>query len=1539
MGNRTTAPPDEASSKSASREMLDRLPCGALLADSKGVITYVNHPMARLVAAPPEALAGKSLEKTTLEAAPGKPPTLSIRAASGEAVPLMPLAMRGGKSETLYLALGSGAGVEPNYRDIFDAAHDAIMVFEPERETILEVNQEACRLYGFTREELIGMSVEVISTDVPLGRSRINKLLTEGGRMAFEVVHVTKDGSRIHIDINASPVVYGGRPAILSVNRDITLRKVAERRSEEEERRVHEQSRTIVDLARDPVLHSGDLVPALQRITEDATRTLHCDRAGIWLADEARGVLATVDLYNASIGHSLDRDVRLVEFPRYAQALESERVIAATDACGDPRTSEFTEYFRNAGVVSTLDAPIRYSGHLIGLLCCEVVKSPRDWTVDEDLFASSMADLAGLAVAAADRKKTAEALRRRVEFETLITAISTEFVTLAPEDIEAAILRALERLALFDSADNAVVCTFDAASESIAETFEWNRGGSTKPGTEQHPLGLDALRQFEPINIPRVDDLPPDSREKAVLQARGVTSLIGVPMLFGRALVGFVGFETIGRERQWSDETIAALKLAGEIFASALEGKRTEVALRESESRFRSLIERMNEGVLQVDSEDRILFVNDRFCDLLGFKREEVVGQIASGFLLATEESRRIMRAQLALRSHRISDQYEVEMRRKSGEVRWYSISGAPVYAGTGAVTGSLGVIADITERKKAEAELKQSVSVLQSTLDSTADGILVVDHTGKIITYNARLLDLWRIDAASMPEWFDDLMSDVVVNQLRDPLAFLAHARELRHKPLDKSFDTIELTDGRVYERFSLPQRIDGVPVGRVWSFRDITEKLRAEEALRGSEQRYRLLFERNLAGVYRNTLDGKVLDANDSCARMFGFDSREELLSRPADEFYYDADDRKRLVDDLLKAGTLSNYEVCLRRRDGRSVWALENMTLIYDESGQPTEMEGTLIEITARKRAEEALRESEERYRLMAENSTDIISRHTLEGIFLYASPASRSLLGYPPEQLVGKSLADLTHPDDLARVAELQSAWEAGDAPSGISYRIRRADGPYIWLETTSRPLRNPETGQLLEIIAVSRDITERKEAEERIEYQAFHDALTGLPNRRLFKDRLTVALAHARRMETRLAVMFLDLDQFKYVNDTLGHSAGDLLLVEVADRLREAIREEDTVSRLGGDEFTLLLVDVTTEDAAIRIASKILRAVESPMLLDGHEVSVTTSIGIALFPNDGDDAETLLKNADAAMYRAKDSGRNTYQLCAPAMERRTLDRLAVERDLRRAIERHEFVLHYQPQVSIDDGHIIGVEALVRWNHPDRGLIPPVDFIPIAEESRLILPLGEWVIREACRQLRAWHRAGHTEMRVAVNLSARQFQQSDLVEMIASILRDSRVGGSFLEVEITESTAMLNTEWTRSVLVDLKKMGISITMDDFGTGHSSLNYLKQFPIDCVKIDRDFVHDVTRDESDAAIVGALITMARVLHLRVIAEGVELPEQVIFLQERECQALQGFFFSHPVDAKAIGVLLRHDRQRELARAAGDPFGPWADDTPENPS
>ncbi|HEX7808969.1 MAG TPA: EAL domain-containing protein, partial [Thermoanaerobaculia bacterium] len=516
------------------------------------------------------------------------------------------------------------------------------------------------------------------------------------------------------------------------------------------------------------------------------------------------------------------------------------------------------------------------------------------------------------------------------------------------------------------------------------------------------------------------------------------------------------------------------------------------------------------------------------------------------------------------------------------------------------------------------------------------------------------------------------------------------------------------------------------------------------------------------------------------------------------------------------------------------------------------------------------------------------------------FTYANDSLAKLFGYPdPNSLTGRSLCDLYEPHEQVRfITNIVPMVQQRGRWRGEATGLRR-DGVNFPQEISLTSIGGGGA-----MVCVVRDITERTYAEEQIKHLAYHDALTNLPNRLLFKDRLTVALSHAQRDGSRLAVLFLDLDRFKVINDSLGHNIGDQLLQAVAARVQACVRESDTVARLGGDEFTVLLPRLQRSDDAAPIAEKIIEAVRYPFHIEGREFFTTTSIGISLFPEDGTDAETLIKSADTAMYQAKELGRDNYQLFNALVNAKALQRIAIEHGLRKVLANQELAVHYQPIFDLRTNRITGMEALLRWNHPQMGAIPPATFIPVAEATGVMGSIGGWALRQACRQAKLWHDAGHRALSLAVNLSVTQLQQADLVERVKQILDETGLAPRLLELEITESSAMQSPETSIRTLYDLKKLGLRISLDDFGTGHSSLSYLKRFPIDTLKIDQSFVRDITTDPDTAAIVTAIIAMAHSLRLKVIAEGVEFTEQANFLRRHGCDQLQGFLITPPVSA-----------------------------------
>ncbi|MGX9715393.1 putative bifunctional diguanylate cyclase/phosphodiesterase [Janthinobacterium lividum] len=566
----------------------------------------------------------------------------------------------------------------------------------------------------------------------------------------------------------------------------------------------------------------------------------------------------------------------------------------------------------------------------------------------------------------------------------------------------------------------------------------------------------------------------------------------------------------------------------------------------------------------------------------------------------------------------------------------------------------------------------------------------------------------------------------------------------------------------------------------------------------------------------------------------------------------------------------------------------------------------------DIAARMHNEKSLR-LRERIIEVSANAIILCSADAPGYLIEYVNPAFERITGYTAGEVIGQRLEDLQGPEQGRQDMHAITAALREQREGKAIVRNFRKDGSSYWSELFVAPVRDDGDGDgaLSHFVVAQYDISTVMRFEQEMEFQARHDILTGLANRALLRERLEQAMAVTRRSGLPLWVVFIDLDRFKFVNDTLGHDAGDLVLKSVAERLRDATREVDTVARLGGDEFVLLLPQHGNGEPGAAILQRIQDAVAQPLQLGEYEFFLSCCMGVAVYPDDGDDADTLIKHADIAMYRAKEQGRGNWQFYASGMNAGTLERLGLESELRHALERGQFHLEYQPQLDLASGAVVGMEALLRWQHPQLGRIPPASFIGLAEEMGLITPIGDWVLRTACAQTRAWQLAGHGPLRLAVNLSARQFKQRNLLHAVAQALAETGLDAAHLELELTESMVMHNVEQATAIMANLKALGVQLSIDDFGTGYSSLAYLRHFPIDVLKIDKTFVSDITHSDDDAAIVRAIISLAHSLRLKVIAEGVETEQQLAFLRQQGCDQMQGYLFSRPLAAPAFEALL----------------------------
>ena len=654
----------------------------------------------------------------------------------------------------------------------------------------------------------------------------------------------------------------------------------------------------------------------------------------------------------------------------------------------------------------------------------------------------------------------------------------------------------------------------------------------------------------------------------------------------------------------------------------------------------------------------------------------------------------------------------------------------------------------------------------------------------------------------------------------------------------------------------------------------------------------------------------------ASQGCRTVTGYDVAQllqnsgiafETLKHPDDRLWVAA-----AVRLALQEHRAFDLEYRLLHADGTVRWVWDRGMGVYDAGGEVLGIEGLIHDVTSRKEAEQALREAERRYRGLFDNALEGIFRTTMEGRYLGANPALANIYGFEsPDELIAslQNIGSQLYVDPERRQEFMRIITSRGSV-AGFESQVYRKNGDVIWISENARVITD-DGGALQGYEGTVEDITDRKLYQSRIEQQANFDPLTGLANRSLLQDRLRQAILTAASFSTRLAVAFIDLDRFKFINDSLGHHVGDELLKTMAARFHACVHERDTVARLGGDEFVLLLNSSGSADEVRLVLERMLNTVTQPWMTEHGEYQITCSIGVALYPDDGVDAQTLLKHADSAMYRAKDSGRNNFQFFTREINALMTERLELEGKLRRALERNQFQLHYQPRVDLATGRILGGEALIRWHIPGEPPILPGRFIALAEETGLITPIGKWVLHTACAQNKAWQDLGLPPIVVSVNVSARQFRANNFVRSVAETLRETGLDPRYLEIELTESV-MHDAPQLVAMLGELKRIGVQVAIDDFGTGYSSLSSLKRFPVDRLKVDRSFVEHIAIDTDDAAIVRTIIALGRNLGLKVVAEGVETAEQLQFLRDHACDEVQGYYFSRPIASQSFENLLR---------------------------
>jgi len=916
------------------------------------------------------------------------------------------------------------------------------------------------------------------------------------------------------------------------------------------------------------------------------------------------------------------------------------------------------------------------------------------------------------------------------------------------------------------------------------------------------------------------------------------------------------------------------------------------------------VIDSIGDGVVLIDSATgAYLEANRRACEMLGYSRDEILARHVWDISASFADAAAWNEANASLGDQ--VREVETEFRCRDGrllpvEVRVYRIQDdeRPL---------QVGIFRDTTATRKIEAALREGERYYRHVIDSAIDGYFAIDAQRRFIEVNDTLCTLFGY---AREEWIGKTPFDFITEESQADLAAQIrridttdHRRfQLKARRKDGSTFPILLNN-------STHRNEQGEVVGSFGFITDLTPIFEAQRAVAESERELRGILDDLQDTYYRTDSNGLVTRVSRSVKELLGYEVDEFVGLRLADIYCSPEERADFLARMRANGGHIVGGESRLRHKDGHEVWVLTTAHFMHDASGQVIGVEGTTRDNTERRRAEEDLRLAAKVF----ESSGEAIMITDATACIISVNQAFTRVTGYPADEVVGRNsnLLSSGRHDREFFAAMWRSILETGYWNGEIWNRRRDGDIFPEWLSVSS--VRDPR-GKITHLVGIFSDISERKAAEAKIAFLAHHDPLTALPNRLLLKDRMQQAIAHGERNRSKVALLFVDLDRFKAVNDSFGHPAGDALLPEAAKRLLACVRDSDTISRHGGDEFLVVLTDLQNSEVPAAIASKIMAALGEPFHIDAHEAAISASVGIAVFPEDGADFDELLKKADTAMYHAKEAGRNAFRFYTERMNADAQERLGLHNRLRRALDRGEFLLHYQPVIDLKSGRIVGGEALVRWQSPEQGLVPPGQFIAAAEHSGLIVPLGEWVLHEACRELAYWHARGCTQLSMAVNISSIQFRRGDVEDTVRRALDASGASPSALELELTESILIDGAEQVLATIRRLQALGVRLAIDDFGTGYSSLAYLKRFAVDKLKIDQSFVRDIVTDQDDAAIVRAVIQMARSLNLHVLAEGVETAAVAAELDAMDCDMVQGYHFGRPVPAADFRRLIGLD-------------------------